>query len=222
MIDAVLHRALLRPLDSELYEMYHRSFLYPRMSLAAALYDLGNEGRTDCHASQRLGETVLRKLHSLALEDGELSRDVYLRHTILHRRKVRLWQMICVLAIFVTKENHSEIVVHADRCLNMGNHSSVRQYVETFMVTVLLKFPDCINSLLEPALGNWSCKTQVRPYELQFVYKLRPKSFPRHLGNGILRHGGCKCNTELPEGGKEFLLSETVWTYCALDGVSPS
>jgi len=165
-IDSEHHRALLRPLDPELYEVYRRSFLYPRVSLAVALHGLGCQLRRgsvnlDGAPEVSLGAGVLNLLLGLALHDKELANEIYLRHTIVHRRKVRLWQLICALADFVTEESHAQVLRDVDTCLHLGNHSSVRQYIETFMVSILLRFPKHVTSLLEPALRDWSCRTQI-------------------------------------------------------------
>ncbi|KAI3765063.1 hypothetical protein L2E82_15087 [Cichorium intybus] len=65
-----------------------------------------------------------------------------------HRRKVRAWQMICILSRFGDQEIVSQVMDCLHTALYRNHMPAVRQYLETFAIYVYLKFPSLVGEQL--------------------------------------------------------------------------
>ncbi|KAL6279881.1 hypothetical protein ACE6H2_016762 [Prunus campanulata] len=95
-----------------------------------------------------------------AVNDKDLAKELYKKYSAIHRRKVRAWQMICILSRFVCQDIVSEVA----RCLHISlyrnNLPAVRQYLETFAINMYLKFPPLVGEQLVPVLRNYEMRPQ--------------------------------------------------------------
>jgi tRNA guanosine-2'-O-methyltransferase len=91
------------------------------------------------------GQKLLLELLNAAVEDSNLSKELYKKKSLIHRRKVRVWQMLCILSPFITDDMVSKVTVMLDICLYRNNMPSVRQYIEAFAVHIYLRFPSLVS-----------------------------------------------------------------------------
>ncbi|KAF9689746.1 hypothetical protein SADUNF_Sadunf01G0124300 [Salix dunnii] len=78
----------------------------------------------------------------------------------IHRRKIRAWQMICVLSRFVTDDIAAQVTHNLHISLHRNNLPAVRQYLETFAINIYLKFPLLVRGQLVPILRDYNMKPQ--------------------------------------------------------------
>ncbi|KAJ9556344.1 hypothetical protein OSB04_010958 [Centaurea solstitialis] len=150
--------------DPELTEVFINTELYARVSVAvmfnklADLADMvGSKDEAESsHASLQSGKLFLLELLYSVVNDTDLAKELYKKYSATHRRKVRAWQMICILARFVDEEVVSEVMCHLHTALYRNNMPAVRQYLETFAIYVYLKFPSLVGEQLVPmALSSY-------------------------------------------------------------------
>ncbi|KDP39960.1 hypothetical protein JCGZ_03491 [Jatropha curcas] len=151
--------------DSELTEAFINTELYARVSVAALFYKLAdlvgstNENEDYCAAIESGKLFLLELLHSV-VNDKDLAKELYKKYSGIHRRKIRAWQMICILSRFVT----DDIVEQVTGCLHIAlyrnNLPAVRQYLETFTINIYIKFPSLVAKHLVPILRDYDMKPQ--------------------------------------------------------------
>ncbi|XP_024987092.1 uncharacterized protein LOC112522227 isoform X1 [Cynara cardunculus var. scolymus] len=154
--------------DPELTEEFINTELYARVSVAvmfnklADLADMvGSKDEAESsHASLQSGKLFLLELFHSVVNDTDLAKELYKKYSATHRRKVRAWQMICILSRFVDQEIVSEVMCHLHTALYRNNMPAVRQYLETFAIYVYLKFPSLVGEQLVPMVRKYDMRTQ--------------------------------------------------------------
>ncbi|EEF37970.1 RNA binding protein, putative [Ricinus communis] len=155
--------------DSELTEAFINTELYARVSVAVLLNNLAdlanlvgsaNENE-DCSAALESGKIFLLELLDSAVNDKDLAKELYKKYSGIHRRKIRVWQMICVLSRFVTDDIVGKVTCSLHIALYRNNLPAVRQYLETFAINIYLKFPTLVGEQLVPILRDYDMRPQV-------------------------------------------------------------
>ncbi|PPD75236.1 hypothetical protein GOBAR_DD27830 [Gossypium barbadense] len=154
--------------DSELTEAFLNTELYARVCVANLFYklaDLTNRSgsSTGDKASQSAlesGKLFLLELLDTVLNDKELAKELYKKYSAIHRRKIRAWQMICVLSQFVDDDIVGEVTQCLQIALYRNNLPSVRQYLETFAINIYMKFPSLVAEQLVPLLRDYDMRPQ--------------------------------------------------------------
>jgi tRNA guanosine-2'-O-methyltransferase len=86
------------------------------------------------------GQMLLLELLNAAVEDPNLSKELYKKKSLIHRRKVRIWQMLCILSPFITDDMVSKVTVMLDICLGIICHqfgSILRDLLSIFIYDFL-------------------------------------------------------------------------------------
>ncbi|CAL5197917.1 unnamed protein product [Lathyrus oleraceus] len=167
--DARLEVSLLaRSPDPELTEAFINTELYARVSVAVLFYKLAdlacmvgspNED-VDCIAALDSGRSFLLELLDSAVNDKDLAKELYKKYSSIHRRKIRAWQIICILSPFVEEDIVGQVLNYLYISLNRNNLPAVRQYLETFAINIYLKFPSLVKEQLVPILRDYDMKQQ--------------------------------------------------------------
>uniref|UniRef100_A0A803L5M7 tRNA/rRNA methyltransferase SpoU type domain-containing protein n=1 Tax=Chenopodium quinoa TaxID=63459 RepID=A0A803L5M7_CHEQI len=105
--------------DSEITNAYINTELYARVSVAVLFYKLaevakmagsGRETDKSCSAIES-GKMFLLELLDSTVNDKDLAKELYKKHSAVsstplqtHRRKVRAWQMLCILSRFIDQD----------------------------------------------------------------------------------------------------------------------
>ncbi|XP_065856837.1 uncharacterized protein [Euphorbia lathyris] len=154
--------------NSELTEAFINTELYARASVAVLFYklaDLANlvgsaNENEDCCAALESGKLFLLELLDSAVNDKDLAKELYKKYSGIHRRKIRAWQMICVLSRFIRDDTVGQVTCSLHIALYRNNLPAVRQYLETFAINVYLKFPSLVGEQLVPILQDYDMKPQ--------------------------------------------------------------
>ncbi|KAJ0104679.1 hypothetical protein Patl1_18356 [Pistacia atlantica] len=154
--------------DPELTETFINTELYARVSVAVLFYKLANladvvglaNENKDWQAALDSGKMFLLELLDLVVNDKDLAKELYKKYSAIHRRKVRAWQMICVLSSFVDHDIVGEVTRFLRISLYRNNLPSIRQYLETFAINIYLKFPSLVVEQLVPILRDYDMKPQ--------------------------------------------------------------
>ncbi|KAK7262184.1 hypothetical protein RJT34_29746 [Clitoria ternatea] len=167
--DARLEVSLLaRSPDPELAEAFINTELYARVSVAVLFYKLAdlasmvgspNEDAI-CVAAQESGISFLLELLDSVVNDKGLAKELYKKYSSIHRRKIRAWQIICVLSPFVEEAIVRKVLDYLYISLNRNNLPAVRQYLETFAINIYLKFPLLVKEQLVPILRDYDMRQQ--------------------------------------------------------------
>ncbi|XP_019190926.1 PREDICTED: uncharacterized protein LOC109185383 isoform X1 [Ipomoea nil] len=156
--------------DPELTEEFINTELYARVSVAVLFHRLADiacmAGLTresnDGIAALASGKMFLLELINSVLTDKDLSKELYKKYSAIHRRKVRAWQMICILSRFVDQDIVQRVTHSLHTCLCKNNLPSVRQYLETFAIHIYLNFPSLVGEELVPIFRD----SEMRPQAL--------------------------------------------------------
>nr|GMD79755.1 uncharacterized protein LOC109185383 isoform X2 [Ipomoea batatas] len=156
--------------DPELTEEFINTELYARVSVAVLFHRLADiacmAGLTresnDGIAALASGKMFLLELINSVLTDKDLSKELYKKYSAIHRRKVRAWQMICILSRFVDQDIVQRVTHSLHTCLCKNNLPSVRQYLETFAIHIYLNFPSLVGEQLVPIFRD----SEMRPQAL--------------------------------------------------------
>lgn len=159
---------LVKTPDSELTEAFINTELYARVSVATLFYKLADltnrlgssSGNKDCQAALESGKLFLLELLDSVVNDKDLAKELYKKYSAIHRRKIRAWQMICVLSQFVDDDIVGEVTHNVHIALYRNNLPSVRQYLETFSINICLKFPTLVVQQLVPILQDYDMRPQ--------------------------------------------------------------
>ncbi|KAJ3681791.1 hypothetical protein LUZ60_014364 [Juncus effusus] len=149
--------------DCEFTEAFINTELYARVSVAVLFHkftQISKSESEDYSAAFNSGKLFLLELIDSAVNDKDLAKELYKKYSSVHRRKVRAWQMICVLSNFVDEDIVHEVTSKLHICLYRNNLPAVRQYLETLGIQVYLKFPDLAEQQLIPILRDYSMRTQ--------------------------------------------------------------
>ncbi|GMN30914.1 hypothetical protein TIFTF001_003022 [Ficus carica] len=114
--------------DPELSEAFINTELYARVSVAILFYKLADladlVGSTnecgECLATLESGKLFLLELLSSAVNDKDLSKELYKKYSAIHRRKIRAWQMICVMSQFVCEDIVGQVTHQLHISLSVG------------------------------------------------------------------------------------------------------
>ncbi|XP_009130801.1 uncharacterized protein LOC103855553 [Brassica rapa] len=154
--------------DPELTEVFINTELYARVSVAGLfqkLADLANMAEPACQNQDYqdaivAGKLFLLELLDAAVHDKDLAKELYKKYSAIHRRKIRAWQMICIMSRFVSNDIVGQVMDNVHICLYRNNLPAVRQYLETFAINIYLKFPPLVKEQLVPILQNYDTKAQ--------------------------------------------------------------
>ncbi|CAN7109062.1 unnamed protein product [Brassica rapa subsp. narinosa] len=154
--------------DPELTEVFINTELYARVSVAGLfqkLADLANMAEPACQNQDYqdaivAGKLFLLELLDAAVHDKDLAKELYKKYSAIHRRKIRAWQMICIMSRFVSNDIVGQVMDSVHICLYRNNLPAVRQYLETFAINIYLKFPPLVKEQLVPILQNYDTKAQ--------------------------------------------------------------
>ncbi|OMO96285.1 tRNA/rRNA methyltransferase, SpoU [Corchorus capsularis] len=167
--DARTEVALLARIpDPELTEAFINTELYARVSVAVLFYKLSESNKMvgsscrneDYQAALEAGKLFLLELLDSVMNDKDLAKELYKKYSAIHRRKIRAWQMICVLSQFVDDDVVGEVSHCLHTALYRNNLPSVRQYLETFAISIYLKFPSLVAEQLVPILRDYDMRPQ--------------------------------------------------------------
>ncbi|XP_022934778.1 uncharacterized protein LOC111441850 isoform X1 [Cucurbita moschata] len=155
--------------DPELTEVFINTELYARVSVAVLFHKLadlaGIVGLSNDHGSRsdsvESGKLFLLELLDSVVNSNDLAKELYKKHSAIHRRKVRAWQMICILSAFVCQDIVQQVTNSLHVSLSRNNLPSVRQYLETFAISIYLKFPTLVKEQLVPILQDYTMRPQV-------------------------------------------------------------
>eukprot|EP00884_Botryococcus_braunii_P009942 jgi/Botrbrau1/1894/Bobra.0005s0010.1 len=114
-------------------------------------------------AAGGLGRALWGVLLEDAFSDPELSKAKYAAGSSTHRKKVRLWQALCVLSRFVAEEQAPEVVQHLLRFLQVSNQPTVKMYAEAILVRILLRDPGLIMTHVDSVLQDYTKKAEGLP-----------------------------------------------------------
>ncbi|GMH28826.1 hypothetical protein Nepgr_030669 [Nepenthes gracilis] len=154
--------------DPEMTEAFVNTELYARVSVAVLFYKLGelakmvglkNEFDASSPADES-GKLFLLELLDSVVTDKDLSKELYKKYSAVHRRKIRAWQMICVLSRFVDQDVIQQVTRSLHISLYRNNFPGVRQYLETFSIHLFLKFPSLVGEQLVPIFHDYDMRTQ--------------------------------------------------------------
>ncbi|KAK4262528.1 hypothetical protein QN277_028078 [Acacia crassicarpa] len=165
-IDARVEVSLLaKSPDPELTEEYINTELYARVSVAVLFHKLASMVNSstlnpDCIAALASGKLFLLELLDSAVNDKDLAKELYKKYSAIHRRKIRVWQTICVLSPFVEQDIVGKVADYLCLSLNRNNLPAVRQYLETFAINIYLKFSSLVRDHLVPILRNYDTRPQ--------------------------------------------------------------
>ncbi|KAK3023238.1 hypothetical protein RJ639_043350, partial [Escallonia herrerae] len=152
------------------YQEFINTELYARVSVAVLFYRLadladmgvsGNENENTRAASES-GKMFLMELLDAVINDEDPAKELYKKYSAIHRRKIRVWQMICILFRFVDQDIVQKVTSTLHTSLYRNNLPSVRQYPETFAIYIYLKFPSLVAEQLVPLLRTYDMRTQAR------------------------------------------------------------
>uniref|UniRef100_A0ACD5VLP4 Uncharacterized protein n=1 Tax=Avena sativa TaxID=4498 RepID=A0ACD5VLP4_AVESA len=143
--------------DREFTEVFINTELYARVSVAALFHQLKRSGTEEALQS---GKLFLLKLLDSAVNDNDLSKELYKKYSSVHRRKVRVWQMICVLSHYVEEDIIEQVTSSVHICLYRNNLPAVRQFLETFAILIYLKFPTLAKEQLVPIFHDNEMRQQ--------------------------------------------------------------
>ncbi|XP_062073868.1 uncharacterized protein LOC133778060 isoform X2 [Humulus lupulus] len=154
--------------DSELTEVFINTELYARVSVAVLFSKLADSAemvglrkeKKECLAALESGKLFLLELLDAAVNDKDLSKELYKKYSAIHRRKIRAWQMICVLSRFVCQDIVGQVTNYLHISLTRNNLPAVRQYLETFSINIYLKFPLLVEEQIVPVLRNYDMRPQ--------------------------------------------------------------
>ncbi|KAL6985887.1 tRNA (guanosine(18)-2'-O)-methyltransferase [Sarracenia purpurea var. burkii] len=154
--------------DFELTEAFINTELYARVSVAV-LFDklaelavvVGSQNENEnCHAALESGKMFLLELLDLVVNDKDLAKELYKKYSGVHRRKIRVWQMISILSQFVDENILLKVTRSLHMSLYRNNFPSVRQYLETFAINVYFKFPSLVRKQLVPIFRDYDMRPQ--------------------------------------------------------------
>ncbi|XP_031391362.1 uncharacterized protein LOC116203654 isoform X2 [Punica granatum] len=154
--------------EPELTEVFINTELYARVSVAILISKLANlaervgsaNENEDCIAALEAGKLFLLELLDSAVNEKDLAKELYKKYSAIHRRKIRVWQMICVLTPFVREDIVEQVTHSLHIALYRNNLPAVRQYLETFAINVYLKFPSLVRKQLVPILRDYGARPQ--------------------------------------------------------------
>lgn len=149
----------------ELTEAFINTELYARVSVAVLFSKLADLTKIvgsakECQDALDSGKLFLLGLLDFVVNDKDLARELYKKYSAIHRRKVRAWQMICILSRFVDNDIVGQVTHFLHISLYRNNLPSVRQYLETFAITIYLKFPSLVAEQLVPILRDYDMRPQ--------------------------------------------------------------
>lgn len=165
------YMTLVQSTDPELTEAFVNSELYARVTVAVLFHKLADQ--VDCVqllADENIdkdvlpafssGKMFLLELVDSVVNDVDLARELYKKSSSIHRRKTRVWQMICILSRFVDEGSLQQVTSAMHKCLYMNNLPAVRQYIEIFAMHLYLKFPSMVVKQMAPILYDYGMKPQ--------------------------------------------------------------
>ncbi|KAL2636392.1 hypothetical protein R1flu_007871 [Riccia fluitans] len=165
------YATLIQSSDPELTEEFTNSEMYVRVTVAVMVHTLATQIQNlkpdpvganplAMQHAWNFGRAFLLELLTAAAEDTDLNKELYKKKSAIHRRKVRVWQMLCILSSFLCREDLPQLILRLKKCLHRNNIPSVRQYIETFAAQIFLRFPELIEENLISALHDYNMKTQ--------------------------------------------------------------
>ena len=137
-------------------------------------------------AAQAAVAAAWHHLLALATKDAELRTGKYSVYGLTHRRKVRIWQALTVLTPAVAPTDAEAAAGPLIEALGITNAASVRQYLETCLLALIVAAPHLLRVRLLPLLRQYvSAKADCSIPSLiligcQAAVLLQPEHHPLH------------------------------------------
>ncbi|KAH7852548.1 hypothetical protein Vadar_026182 [Vaccinium darrowii] len=146
--------------ETHLYETNKKSEKYETSSLEISKPTIKEKERvTDEIDLEKSSDKVQHEFTiSIAARTDEMG--LLGKPKIVHRRKVRAWQMICILSRFVDKDIMLEVTSSLHIALYRNNLPAVRQYLETVAINIYMKFPSLVREQLVPIFQDYNMRPQ--------------------------------------------------------------
>ncbi|PRW33151.1 methyltransferase TARBP1 [Chlorella sorokiniana] len=214
--------ALMAPGDAQLAAAFASSPLAPRVAALCLLHSwaeqaqqaqqaAGQQQAAPAAAAAEAGRQFWRQLFDLALHDGELGATRYSSLGVAHRRKVRLWQALCVLSPLVPPHEAEEVLgALLSLMAATADAANVRQYQDTIALVLLRQRSDLLRSRVLPPLadcsssGSHALSSLILIAARAAVAQLAPAGQP--VGGGIGQAAACAATEQ--QGQQQQQLTE--------------
>eukprot|EP01133_Synstelium_polycarpum_P001010 gene1010-1147_t len=140
--------------------------IFSRAVMATFIRNMGVLSTTSTNKSYQLFVNTLafHLIHvNLTSESGK--RVEHLINTAQHRRRIRLWQSLCLLSNYVVLDEGEEILnkVASDliECLFIYNLPSTRRYINIFVINFVMRYQSVVKSHFIPLLDQINARGDV-------------------------------------------------------------
>ncbi|EFN52863.1 hypothetical protein CHLNCDRAFT_138347 [Chlorella variabilis] len=154
--------ALIAPGDAHLAEAFEATKLAPRVAALCMLWSWVQQAEAEARAStiasaapaREAGLLLWGQLLDLSASDPELSAARCTDLGKVHRKKVRLWQALCVLSPLVPAEQADQDFEAVLGALSRADMANVKQYQDACASVLLHRRPALLRSHVLPALRD--------------------------------------------------------------------
>eukprot|EP00892_Ulva_mutabilis_P002313 jgi/Ulvmu1/12082/UM084_0005.1 len=143
-----------------------------------------------CAAARDAGDLLLRAVLAASEADPELMAVVPFKGSAVHRKKVRLWQALAVLAPFHTAAAGSLTLDGVLATLQQGEIASIKQYQEAVLLLLLEAGPEHCQEHLLPILRDYSRPKQDGLASIMLVCAIATSYFPEEGSSAASAAGG--------------------------------
>eukprot|EP00887_Chlorella_sp_A99_P000598 scaffold17.g598.t1 len=175
--------AIVAPTNPELAGLFAATELAPRVALVCMLAEWVRAAQQGDAAAAAAGVAAWEVLLRHATEDEEQCSSKYLPSGSTHRKKVRVWQALCVLSPLLRPEQAEAALGPLLGALATANAPSVRQYQEAVAVQLVVLQPRLLHERLLPRLSDYRSTADCALASLELVaghavLRLQPSCHP--------------------------------------------
>lgn len=147
------YQAALRQVGDDVAVAWADTLMAPRVAALCCAHGLAT-----CPEGRPVGLELWQDLFHAAQNDSELTSANYKIGGVIHRRKVRLWQALCVLCHVVEMTDAAPTLQKIMTVLQANDVPTIRQYQEYVARHLLLAAPHLAAPTLLPILQDYAAK----------------------------------------------------------------
>lgn len=147
---------VLTSMPPEIARAYAQTECAPRVATLCLLHLWVENGVKGDIESAKSALFMWKKLYEYSCTDKDLSETCYIHFGHVHKKKVRFWQALTILAPIIPDEDIESSFENIVQAMESPNAATVKQYQEVIGASLVLRRPELIRSSIFPSIGDYT------------------------------------------------------------------
>lgn len=147
---------VLTSVPPEIARTYAQTECAPRIATLCLLHHWVESGINGDVESEKSAIFMWQKLYNFSCTDQDVSQTCYIHYGSVHKKKVRVWQALTILAPIIPDKDIESSFENIMQAMDSPNAATVKQYQEIIAASLVLRKPELIRNAIFPAISDYT------------------------------------------------------------------